>query len=427
MMIRNRIKELRNVSASDLKPSARNWRTHPKAQQDALRGVLAEIGFADAVLARELEDGSLELIDGHLRAETVGDAKVPVLVLDVDEEEAGKLLATLDPLAGMAGADPAKLDELLKQVSFDSDAVAEMLRGMAEAAGLAVAGGTPVVDDEIPEPPAAEDAVTQRGDLWLLDSGSAKAGRGKVKDAGAAVAGGHRLLCGDATDRHEVRRVMDRKRAGLFATDPPYLVGYDGTNHPQSFTGGGSKDWSGSYGNTWDDADGNPDLYDKFVGAAIAEALTENAAWCCWHASRRQAMLESVWNKHGAFVHCQLVWGKNRPVLTRTWYMWQHEPCLMGWLKGKKPPKGPEAKPTSTLWMIDTIPNGDERPDQGHTAGRARNHDMSHRFMQRSVRNYLKSLFRADDTSRSRMTGRRPGWPARSIVEGGRVRWTPSG
>ena len=72
MDIRNRIKELRNVRATELKPSARTWRTHPRAQQDALRGVLAEIGFADAVLDRELEDGSLELIDGHLRTEVMG-------------------------------------------------------------------------------------------------------------------------------------------------------------------------------------------------------------------------------------------------------------------------------------------------------------------------------------------------------------------
>jgi len=105
MQIRNRIKELRHVPASDLRPNPKNWRTHPKAQQDALRGILAEVGMADACLARELEDGTLMLIDGHLRAETIGEEVVPVLILDVDEAEADKILATLDPLAAMAGAD----------------------------------------------------------------------------------------------------------------------------------------------------------------------------------------------------------------------------------------------------------------------------------------------------------------------------------
>src|SRR3972149_5815743 len=81
MQIRDRIKELRRVRASDLKPNPRNWRTHPSGQQDALRGVLAEVGYADALLARELADGTLMLIDGHLRAEPTPDAVVPVLGL----------------------------------------------------------------------------------------------------------------------------------------------------------------------------------------------------------------------------------------------------------------------------------------------------------------------------------------------------------
>jgi hypothetical protein len=92
MLIRNRIKELRFVAASDLRPNPKNWRKHPKQQQDALRGILAEIGFADACLARELGDGSLMLIDGHLRAETALDAQVPVLILDVSESEADQIL-----------------------------------------------------------------------------------------------------------------------------------------------------------------------------------------------------------------------------------------------------------------------------------------------------------------------------------------------
>src|SRR4029079_15258456 len=74
MHIRDRIKELRRVRAADLRPNPRNWRVHPPAQQDALRYLLAEVGYADALLARELDDGTLLLIDGHLRAETTPDA-----------------------------------------------------------------------------------------------------------------------------------------------------------------------------------------------------------------------------------------------------------------------------------------------------------------------------------------------------------------
>ncbi len=124
------------VPASDLKPNPKNWRTHPKAQQDALRGVLAEVGMADACLARELPDGSLMLIDGHLRAETAANATVPVLVLDVNEAEADKILATLDPLAAMADSDAAKLDELLRNVDTGSEALQMLLTSTAAQAGL---------------------------------------------------------------------------------------------------------------------------------------------------------------------------------------------------------------------------------------------------------------------------------------------------
>jgi hypothetical protein len=87
----------------------------------------------------------------------------------------------------------------------------------------------------------------------------------------------------------------DERRAGvLFATDPPYLVDYDGSNHPTR-----NKDWSQSYGVTWDDSSQGAELYDGFIAAAVAEAITEDAAWYCWHASRRQAMLEACWEKAG--------------------------------------------------------------------------------------------------------------------------------
>jgi len=131
--IRDRIKELRRVRASQLRPNPRNWRTHPPRQQDALRGLLAEIGYAGALLARELPDGSLELIDGHLRAETTPEQDVPVLVLDVDEKEAATLLALLDPLAAMAGADQDVLAELLAKVETRNEAVQAVLDEMLSA------------------------------------------------------------------------------------------------------------------------------------------------------------------------------------------------------------------------------------------------------------------------------------------------------
>src|ERR1039457_4486329 len=112
MRIRDRVTELRRVQAGSLLPSPKNWRRHPKAQADALRGLLSEIGYADALLARETPEG-LMFIDGRHRAATNPDAVVPVLVLDVTEVEADKLLLSLDPLAAMAEGDADALRTLL--------------------------------------------------------------------------------------------------------------------------------------------------------------------------------------------------------------------------------------------------------------------------------------------------------------------------
>lgn len=126
--VRDRVKELRRVPAKDLHANPRNWRAHPKAQRDAMKGVLAELGFAGAMLARELPDGTLQLIDGHLRGETLpADFQVPVLVLDLNEEEANYLLATHDPLSALATQDDSKLIELLHAIDSDDAAVQKML------------------------------------------------------------------------------------------------------------------------------------------------------------------------------------------------------------------------------------------------------------------------------------------------------------
>lgn len=203
MKIRDRIKELRRVPASELLPNPKNWRTHPDAQKNALRGVLAEVGIADAVLARETPNG-LMLIDGHLRTETITDALIPVLVLDVNEAEADKILATLDPLAAMAESDPVKLDALMREIDTGSEELQQMLAELAEEAGLYQDEPKEVVEDEVPEPPAV--SITKPGDLWLL--------------------GEHRLLCGDSTKAEDLVMLMAGSRADLVFTDPPYGMSF---------------------------------------------------------------------------------------------------------------------------------------------------------------------------------------------------------
>ena len=321
-----------------LVPYARNARTHSEAQVAEIAGSIREFGFVNPVLIAE--DGTL--IAGHgrvLAARLLGMDTVPTITLTgLSDNQRRALVLADNRIALNAGWDESllalELSDLkdagvdLGIMGFEDGELDRLLAGTEDADQGSTA---PVV---IPEPP--RNPVSRTGDLWLL--------------------GDHRLLCGDATCHDDVRRLMNGERAVLFATDPPYLVDYDGSNHPTR-----NKDWSQSYGVTWDDSSQGAELYDQFIGAAVAEAITEDAAWYCWHASRRQAMLEACWEKAGAFVHQQIIWVKDRGVLTRSHYLWKHEPCLMGWRRPNRPPKVADQTLPST-WEMPSFAR-DDRPD----------------------------------------------------------------
>src|SRR5579871_2833078 len=96
--IRNRIKSHRRVRAGDLVPHEWNFRLHPEGQRTALAALYQEVGFARSLLAYELPDGRLKLIDGHLRRDMDPEMEVDVEVLDVSDDEARTLLLSIDPL-----------------------------------------------------------------------------------------------------------------------------------------------------------------------------------------------------------------------------------------------------------------------------------------------------------------------------------------
>ena len=208
---RDRIREYRRIRSADLVANPLNWRQHPENQQNAMRGILEEVGIVDALLVRDRSDGTYDIIDGHLRASLMPEDEVPCLVLDVDENEARKILLTFDPLGAMAEANAANLNELLRDAEFGAEALQELVAGLAEDSGLyQTAGGfsldePELQEDEIPEPPA--DPITKPGDLWLL--------------------GEHRLLCGDSTKAEDVERLMTGEGAALILADPPYFEKVD--------------------------------------------------------------------------------------------------------------------------------------------------------------------------------------------------------
>jgi len=330
VQIRNRIKELRQVRASELLPNPRNWRRHPTGQADALRGALAEIGYADALIAYETDEG-LMLIDGHLRAETTPDMEVPVLVTDLDEGEANKLLMTLDPLAAMASADTDIFDALRQVTTVESDALQEMLD--------AIAGGSLKSLEAIPKPkvgltdpdevpPEPEEPWVQLGDLFQL--------------------GEHRLLCGDSTDSKAVECVMAMRLAQAIIIDPPYGVDYDGAHLSSgTFSGLGRRTSERLEG------DNSPTLYTKIFN--IFNDITDDKAVAFVFFAGvlgfpvYDAVERSAWQ-----IRALIIWAKNHAQFGSmgSQYKTKHEPILYLFKKGHST-RWFGATNETTVWEYD--------------------------------------------------------------------------
>jgi hypothetical protein len=135
--VRNRIKAHVRVKARDLVPHELNARVHPEVQKQALRALYGEVGFARSLLAYELPDGRLKLIDGHLRRDLDPNMEVDVEVLDVNDAEARALLLSIDPLAQLAEYDRQTLDQLREITHTDSDLLHNLWQNI-QAAGDAV-------------------------------------------------------------------------------------------------------------------------------------------------------------------------------------------------------------------------------------------------------------------------------------------------
>jgi hypothetical protein len=134
--IKNRIIGSGEEQLDQIMFNPRNWRIHPLSQQDALKGVLEEVGWVQQVIVNKRTGN---LIDGHLRCQLAareGAQTIPVVYVDVSEDEEALVLATLDPIAAMAATDKQKLEELFQDINSDNENVQKMISEIAENNGL---------------------------------------------------------------------------------------------------------------------------------------------------------------------------------------------------------------------------------------------------------------------------------------------------
>jgi ParB-like chromosome segregation protein Spo0J len=291
-------------------PYARNARVCPESAITKVATSIREYGFRQPIVV----DGNDEIIAGHTRllaAKQLGMQHVPVLVAaDLSPAQVKTYRLADNRSAEETSWDlellPLELERLI-ELDYDLELLGFEKRELAELMTAPTEGLTDA--DEVPEPPT--EPITRPGDLWEL--------------------GRHRLLCGDATKTDEVRRLMNGSRASLMATDPPYLVDYDGGHHPATEGNGGKA--GKVYEKEWDayrDPEHSAAFYAAFLQAAVDEALTGSPAVYQFFAITGVECVLAAWRSAGLLPHQTLIWKKSRAVLTYSDYLWDYEPFLYG-------------------------------------------------------------------------------------------------
>ncbi len=339
MEIKNRVTALEHVKGSDLRPHPKNPRMHPDGQIKALGGILEQVGISGALIAYRAGDGVLTLIDGHCRGEHWQDVEWPVLVLDVTDEEANLILATHDPITGMAHVDEAKMQRLLDSVEIECADLLDALRGGGEMEE------TPA--EEVPD--AQVDHLERLDEKWMVQDGS-------VWEIESTKCPGnvHRIVCGDSTDPANVKLAQGELSPILMVTDPPYGVNYD----PKWRVGvsGGAR-LTGEVRN------------DDVVDWAAVYKLSECDVAYVWHASWFIDQVKTGLESAGFDMVSLLIWVKQHFALSRGDYHWQHEPCWYAVKKGR-PHNWQGARDQATTWSIQNnncMGNSEREVCYGHS------------------------------------------------------------
>ncbi len=313
----------------DLTPDPSNVRKHGARNLEAIRSSLERFGQQKPIVVDG--EGMVRAGNGTLAAAIeLGWESIDIVRSDLDSK-ALRAFAVADNRAAELAAWTDELGPLLAELVGEDIAASDLGFSDAELARLT---GASADEGETPEPPV--EPVTKLGDLWTL--------------------GDHRLLCGDSTDAASVARLMGKQRAHLMATDPPYLVDYDGGNHPPSRSN--KPDSRDKLNTSYVEHLGDSDLYARFLRVALAFIL-ERAPVYQWHAARTHGQVDAAWSANGLLAHQHLVWVKPRPVLLRMHFMWQSEQCFYGWVRGQQPTQARRPpNNTSNVWQVDGESDG---------------------------------------------------------------------
>lgn len=284
---------------TEIKFDSRNYRKHNTKNKRLIKKSLEECGAGRSILI----DGDDEIIAGNGVYEQAQKLKMPVRIIETDgseivaikrtdlktTDEKRKQLAVMDN----STSDTSEFDLELMAQDFDVETLEDM--------------GVDLPDNILPEEPeVVEDEIPEQcetrckpGDIWKL--------------------GEHRLLCGDATNPDDIKRLMGDKLAHMVFTDPPYNVNY-GAEKKRSIM--------------------NDNLGNDF-GMFLTDACKNIVNFCvgaiyiCMSSSELHTLYSSFVEAGGKW-STFIIWAKNTFTLGRSDYQRQYEPILYGWPKDKR-------------------------------------------------------------------------------------------
>ncbi len=297
-----------SVSAlSALTPDPRNARTHSDRNRALIEQSLREVGAARSIVVDEngvilagnaTVDAAVAAGMAHVRIiETNGAELVAVRRTGLSPEQKRRLGLLDNRTAELAAWDTEVLASLAEDTDlaglWEPDELADLLNSDLPS--------TRLLGDSDAIPAVPEEPITQPGDLWRL--------------------GQHRLLCGDATKREDLIRLMAGERAACLWTDPPYGVAYTGKTKDALTLAN-------------DDAAGLEGLLRSAFTHAM-DVLVPGAAFYIAHpAGPLSLTFWQVVRELGWTIRQGLVWVKDQFVLGHSDYHYRHEPILFGYLPG---------------------------------------------------------------------------------------------
>lgn len=274
------------------KPDNRN--KHPRGQILRLAEIYRYNGVRQPIVISNLSN---QIVKGHGRLLAAIECKMqhfPVEYQDYTTEDQ----EYADAVADNAIALWAELD--LAGINADIPKLHLPSIDLLGIEGFELEPADKYADQDADDVPEVKESICKPGDLWLL--------------------GNHRLLCGDATSKDDVERLMNGEKADMVYTDPPYGVDYDGGTTKRIKLAN-------------DDHDG---MYSVACDMGF-EFSKNNAPLYMWHAGTMSAAAAAAAAAAGWTIRSHIIWNKNMAQFgaLSAQYKQKHEPAFYCFKRGQ--------------------------------------------------------------------------------------------